>query len=91
MDQSGLDFSNMNFYGFDSFSGFGDLDDSEKHSFYTDINFQTDFDKVYKKIKKIIKPSRFNLIDGFFEETLVKKKKSGLINSPSTEYLTPSK
>ena len=71
-------FSNMNFYGFDSFSGFGDLDDSEKHSFYTDINFQTDYDKVYKKIKKIIKPSRFNLVDGFFEETLVKKKKSDL-------------
>tara|TARA_Y100001970_G_scaffold281852_1_gene393497 strand:- start:35594 stop:36286 length:693 start_codon:yes stop_codon:yes gene_type:complete len=70
--------SDMRFFGFDSFSGFGNLDETEKHSFYTDINFETDYKKVFKKIKKTIEPNRFELIDGFFEKTLINKPKSNL-------------
>jgi len=68
--------SSIKFYGFDSFSGFGDLKESEKHSFYTDINFKTDYKKVYSRVNKIIKPDRFDLVDGFFEDTLVSRSKS---------------
>ena len=34
------------FFGFDSFSGFGEVSDEDQHSFYTDENFDTDFNKV---------------------------------------------
>ena len=68
----------MKFYGFDSFEGFGELDDSEKHSFYTDINFETDYNKVFKRVNKIIPTDRFNLVDGFFEDSLKTKPKSSL-------------
>jgi hypothetical protein len=70
--------SNIKFYGFDSFEGFGDLDDSEKHSFYTDINFETDYNKVFKRVNKILPSDRFDLVDGFFENTLISKPKSDL-------------
>jgi len=70
--------SSMKFYGFDSFEGFGELDDSEKHSFYTDINFETDYNKVFKRVNKILPTDRFDLVDGFFEESLKTKPKSGL-------------
>ena len=41
----------MHFYGYDSFEGFGKLDEKDIHSFYTDINFETDYQKVSKRIK----------------------------------------
>ena len=81
--------SEMIFYGFDSFEGFGQLDDSEKHSFYTDINFKTSYNKVFKRVKKVIDKSRFSIIDGFFEETLNKKilsKKSRIAFIDSDTY-----
>ena len=31
------------FIGFDSFEGFGELDDFDKHPFYVDQNFETNF------------------------------------------------
>ena len=68
----------IKFYGFDSFEGFGNLDDSDKHSFYTDINFTTDYNKVVKRVNKILSSDRFDLIDGFFEKTLISKPKSKL-------------
>lgn len=73
---SGL--ANMKFYGFDSFQGFGKLSDSEKHSFYTDVNFETNYKKVYKRINRILPSNRFELVDGFFEETLQSNPKSNL-------------
>ena len=35
-----------NFFGFDSFEGFGEHNDQGRHSFYIDKNFKTDFIKV---------------------------------------------
>ncbi len=58
------------FYGFDSFSGFGDIKEDEEHSFYTDENFNTDFDKVKKRVQKVAKDTNFSLIPGFFNESL---------------------
>lgn len=61
---------NTKFYGFDSFSGFGEIKDEEKHSFYTDENFETDIKNVEKRIKKVAKDSEFSLIPGYFSDSL---------------------
>ena len=58
------------FYGFDSFSGFGEIKEDDEHSFYTDENFNTDFGKVEKRVKKVAKDTSFSLIPGFFNESL---------------------
>lgn len=64
----------IKFFGFDSFKGFGELEENDKHSFYTDINFDTSYKKVNKRIKKLIGRNRYELIDGFFEDTLKESK-----------------
>jgi hypothetical protein len=61
---------NTKFYGFDSFCGFGEINEGDVHSFYTDENFATDFDKVQKRVKKVAKDTNFSLIPGFFNESL---------------------
>lgn len=58
------------FYGFDSFSGFGEVSEEDKHSFYTDANFDTDFDAVHRRVKKVAKSANFKLVPGFFSDTL---------------------
>jgi len=61
----------MHFYGYDSFEGFGDLPESDQHRFYSDINFATNYEKVYSRVKRVTDESRFTISKGFFEETLV--------------------
>lgn len=62
---------NTNFFGFDSFQGFGDLNEDEKHSFYKNENFKSNYNQVNKRIEKTMKKwSKFRLINGFFEQTL---------------------
>tara|TARA_B100000795_G_C22629753_1_gene372169 strand:+ start:80 stop:793 length:714 start_codon:yes stop_codon:yes gene_type:complete len=58
------------FFGFDSFCGFGEIDDDEKHPFYTDENFETDKDKVERRVKKIAKDTQFTLVPGYFSDSL---------------------
>ena len=58
------------FFGFDSFSGFGDLNDSDVHPFYTDENFDTDYNKVNNRIRKVAKNTPFKLVKGYFNESL---------------------
>jgi O-methyltransferase len=58
------------FYGFDSFSGFGNVSEEDEHSFYTDENFDTDFDAVHRRVKKVAKNAYFKLVPGFFSDTL---------------------
>ena len=62
--------SDTNFYGFDSFSGFGKLKDNDIHPFYKDENFRTDFSKVEKRIKKVAGHINTILIPGFFKDSL---------------------
>jgi len=63
---------NTKFYGFDSFSGFGEISEEDKHPFYTDSNFDTSFENVNNRVKKISKGGNFKLIKGFFNESLKK-------------------
>jgi O-methyltransferase len=61
-----------NFFGFDSFQGFGDLNADEKHSFYKNENFKSNYNKVKKRVEKTMKGwSEFKLIKGYFEQTLL--------------------
>jgi O-methyltransferase len=61
-----------NFFGFDSFEGFGELEENDKHPFYIDQNFCTNFNKVKKRVDKTIgKWSKSTLIKGFFDDTLL--------------------
>ena len=62
--------SNTKFYGFDSFEGFGELENNDLHPFYTDQNFQTSYNKVHKRVKNVSENLEFKLIKGFFSDTL---------------------
>ena len=66
----------INFYGFDSFEGFGDLPDYDKHDFFQNENFKSNYKKVVKRVKKLLPESRFKLRKGFFENTLNGKPES---------------
>ena len=67
-----------NFYGFDSFEGFGDLPSHDKHDFFQNKNFETNYNKVIKRIKKLLPESKFLIVKGFFKNTLNKKPESNL-------------
>jgi len=58
------------FYGFDSFVGFGDLIDGDKHPFYTDENFSTSLLTVNHRVQRVAGNIEFKLIAGLFSETL---------------------
>tara|TARA_B110000116_G_scaffold184771_1_gene160141 strand:+ start:149 stop:895 length:747 start_codon:yes stop_codon:yes gene_type:complete len=58
------------FYGYDSFEGFGEIEESDIHSFYTDENFATNYEKVSKRVKRAAGEFNYKLIKGFFNETL---------------------
>lgn len=64
-------YSKTRFWGFDSFDGFGDLKEDEKHSFYTDQNFSTSYDRVNKRCLSAAKSKvDYSLIKGFFSDSL---------------------
>ncbi|MDC0181001.1 TylF/MycF family methyltransferase [Pseudomonadota bacterium] len=58
------------FIGFDSFEGFGLLDEGDEHPFYSDENFETSFDAVYKRAAAAAGNYHFELKKGFFEQSL---------------------
>ena len=62
--------SRTKFFGFDSFNGFGEISDEDEHPFYTDENFDTDFNIVIHRVKKVAKDIDFQLIPGFFSDSL---------------------
>jgi O-methyltransferase len=61
---------NCKFVGFDSFEGFGLLDEGDEHPFYTDENFETSFATVSKRVATAAGSYQFELKEGFFEESL---------------------
>ena len=63
--------NDIKFFGFDSFDGFGKLEDEEYHPFYEDEQFKTSLKFVKNRIEKCNKGTYFKLINGFFEETLL--------------------
>ncbi len=64
----------VRFFGFDSFEGFGNLNDQEKqHPFYQDAFFKTDYDAVHGRLSGLLSDkSRLHLVKGFFEDSLKK-------------------
>ena len=61
---------NTKFYGFDSFAGFGQLNNEDKHHFYTDENFKTNLSSVERRISKVAKNISWKLVPGFFNDSL---------------------
>jgi O-methyltransferase len=61
---------NTKFYGFDSFAGFGDLKEGDKHPFYTDENFATSLAAVNSRVLRVAAGRQFKLIPGFFSDSL---------------------
>lgn len=58
------------FYGFDSFSGFGVITESDNHSFYKDENFDTSLARVDRRVKAVSSDLFYKLIPGFFSDSL---------------------
>ncbi len=58
------------FFGFDSFSGFGDVQDHDRHPFYLDSFFAIDASKVIANIQRRAKGLDVQVVQGFFEDTL---------------------
>lgn len=61
---------NTKFYGFDSFSGFGELKDDDKHPFYNDENFSTNLQKVNRRVQRVAGSTYYKLVPGFFDDSL---------------------
>ena len=61
---------NTKFYGFDSFAGFGDLKEGDKHPFYTDENFATSLAAVNRRVHRVAAGRQFKLTPGFFSDSL---------------------
>ena len=61
---------NTTFYGFDSFTGFGNITEEDKHWFYLNDIFTINKKKVLKFIKKRAKKTKFKIIEGYFENTI---------------------
>ncbi len=62
--------SGTKFYGFDAFAGFGPLKEEDRHPFYVGENFATSLPKVDRRVRKTGKGVVFQLIPGFFSESL---------------------
>ncbi len=77
----------MKFFGFDSFSGFGEIEENDKHPFYTDENFETDRDKVDARVKKVAGSCRYSLIAGYFSDSLSQGPKSYGIEKTSIIFV----
>jgi len=58
------------FFGFDSFGGFGDVSEEESHSFFKDENFSTSLSATEKRVKKVAGDISYQLVPGFFNESL---------------------
>ena len=57
-------------YGFDSFVGFGPLEEEDRHPFYTNENFETSLPQVERRVRRAAGNMAFQLISGFFSESL---------------------
>jgi O-methyltransferase len=58
------------FFGFDSFAGFGTLDDNDKHSVYTDENFICILPNVESRVGRAAGSTKYMLVPGFFRDSL---------------------
>ena len=61
------------FIGFDSFEGFGEIQDNDKHPFFKNEIFSIDEQKILRNIKKCSKGQKNRIIKGFYDKTLADK------------------
>lgn len=61
------------FIGFDSFEGFGEIQDNDKHPFFKNEIFSIDEQKILRNIKKCSKGQKYRIIKGFYDKTLADK------------------
>ena len=67
--------SDCDFIGFDSFEGFGKIQESDNHPRFKDDTFAVDEKKILSNIKRNSKNQKFQIIKGFYKDTLLKKPK----------------
>lgn len=60
----------VKFYGFDSFTGFGAVQEEDRHPIYNDGNFDVNLPQVERRVRRAAKGFAFRLIPGFFSESL---------------------
>ncbi len=65
--------SNCDFIGFDSFQGFGEVNKSDNHPRFKDDTFAVDEKKILNNIRKSSKKQNYQIIKGFYKDTLKKK------------------
>ena len=65
--------TDCDFFGFDSFQGFGKIKNDDKHPRFKDNIFSVDEKKILKNIKKCSKGQKYKIVKGFFEETIKNK------------------
>ena len=63
----------IEFVGFDSFNGFGEISKDDENPTFKSEFFKINEKKVFKNIKKNSKGQRFRLIKGFYKDTLGNK------------------
>ena len=57
-------------YGFDSFAGFGPLEEKDQHPFYTNENFETSLPRVERRVRRAAGDMAFQLVPGLFVDSL---------------------
>lgn len=67
---------NCNFFGFDSFKGFGEIKDTDDNPTFKSSLFAVDKNKVLKNIENNSRGQNYKIIDGYFQETIRNKKTS---------------
>jgi len=65
--------TNCEFIGFDSFKGFGKVNEDDKNPRFTSETFSVDEEKVLRNIEKCAKGQKYKIIKGFFEDTIKNK------------------
>jgi hypothetical protein len=61
------------FFGFDSFKGFGEIKTVDIHPFFKNETFAVDKEKILKNIKKNSLGQQFRIIEGFYQDTIKNK------------------
>ncbi len=61
------------FIGFDSFKGFGKVNEDDKNPRFTYETFSVNEEKVLRNIEKCAKGQKYRIIKGFFEDTIKNK------------------
>ena len=65
-----LDSHPTRFFGYDSFNGFGDVSEEDRHPAFRDQNFETDVNKVRKSLEAMGENLQWQLVEGFFDQSL---------------------